>query len=79
MVGITNATCVADLKGPFKTYSFNAAWYEKALGLQLSIGKNCAGRKTFSFSYSGPLGFPSRGGFGIAVSAYNTNIATTGK
>jgi RHS repeat-associated protein len=76
MVGITNANCVQDLSGPFKTYSFNIGWGLKALGIQFSIGQNSAGKTIWSLAYSGPLGFPSGGGYGAAASEYNTNTVT---
>jgi RHS repeat-associated protein len=78
---LTNANDVADLAGPFKTYSFNLGWGVRVLSLQFSIGKNCAGRTIGFFSYGGPLPgipVPTGGGYGASLSKYNTNTLSTG-
>ncbi len=75
-VGITNAKNVQDLSGPFKTYSFNIGWGPLNLSIQFSIGQNAAGQTIGSFTYGGPLGFPSGGGFGAAASEYHTYTTT---
>jgi RHS repeat-associated protein len=79
-VWVSNANNVCDLSGPFKTYSFNAAWGLRALSLQLSVGTNAAGNKIVVFNYGGPLPLlpVTGGGFGVSASAYNTNTVTTG-
>jgi RHS repeat-associated protein len=78
-VFLTNANNVLDLSGPFRTYSFNSGWGLRILSIQFSIGQNAAGQMIWNLSYGGPLGlpFPTGGGYGLDVSAYNTNTRTT--
>ncbi|MDR3415975.1 MAG: RHS repeat-associated core domain-containing protein [Nevskia sp.] len=75
----TNADNVKDLSGPFKTFSFNAAWGLRVLSFQYSWGTNDTGQPIWVFSYGGPLGvpLPTGGGFGLSVSKYNTNTWTS--
>ena len=71
----TNANNVADLSGPFKTWSLNVGWGARVLSIQFSRGQNAAGRTIYFGSYGGP---PLPGvGYGASVSSYNTNTATT--
>ena len=76
MVGLTNANCISDLDGPFKTYSGNIGWFLKALGIQVSYGHNSAGKPIYVATYSGPMGFPSGAGWGGDASQYNTYTVT---
>jgi len=72
---MTNANRACDLAGPGRTYSLNIGWMARALSLQLTIGSN----GTWIFSYGGPLPLipVTGGGFGISISAYNTNTWAT--
>jgi RHS repeat-associated protein len=76
---VSNANKVCDLSGPFKTFSFNAAYGLRALSAQVSIGKNAAGKTIWMVSYGGPLPGvgPTGGGYGVSLSEYNTTTVTT--
>jgi len=49
---VNNANNMCDLSGPFKTYSVNAAWGWRATTVQVSVGKNAAGKTIMVFNYA---------------------------
>src|SRR5439155_24541444 len=75
---LTNASQARDLAGPFDAVNLNGGWGLKVLGLQLSWGHNDDGNLIWTFTYSGPLGFPSGGGYGGDLSYYTTNTWSAG-
>ena len=74
-VFLTNARDVGSLGGPFQTYSFNAGWFLKGVGVQFQIGTD----GTWVVNYGGPLPVPTGAGWGVAYSEYTTNTVTTAK
>ncbi len=75
-IWVTNARSACDVKGPFKTYSFNAGWRKFNINLQFSIGTAQDGKKIWLFNYGGPIPgvtIPTSYGYGASISKYNTN------
>jgi hypothetical protein len=79
-IWLSNANNVGDFSGPFKTYSFNAAWFLRAFTIQFSVGQSSAGQNIWMLYYGGPLGsLPTGGGWGLSISGYNTYAVTTNR
>ncbi len=74
---VTTANSVADLAGPFRTYSLNVGLGVRLFSLQYSVGKNAEGQTIRLVSFSIPWIPYSGAGYGASVSAYNTNTVTT--